>query len=47
MSRLKKGETEMILWLIAFFYYNVATEIMQQNEDHEPKSVDECRHRND
>ena len=28
------------------FAYNVATEIMQQDEDHEPKSVDECRQRN-
>jgi len=25
------------------FAYNVAIEIMQQDEDHESKSVDECR----
>ena len=29
------------------FAYNVATNIMQDNEDHEPQSVIECRQRND
>ena len=29
------------------FAYNVAIEIMQQDEDFEPKSVHECRQRND
>ena len=29
------------------FDYNVAIEIMQQGEDFEPKSVHECRQRND
>ena len=29
------------------FAYNVAIEIMQQEEDFEPKSVHECRQRND
>ena len=29
------------------FAYNVAIEIMQQDEDIEPKSVHECRQRND
>jgi len=29
------------------FAYNVAVEIMQQDEDLEPKSVNECRQRND
>ncbi|KAK4708501.1 hypothetical protein R3W88_029426 [Solanum pinnatisectum] len=29
------------------FGYNVVTEIMQQDEDHKPKSIDECRQRND
>ena len=29
------------------FYYNVAVEIMQQDEDLEPRSVNECRQRND
>ena len=29
------------------FAYNVATNIMQDNEDHEPQFVIECRQRND
>ena len=29
------------------FSYNVAVEIMQQGEDFEPKSINECRQRND
>ena len=29
------------------FAYNVATNIMQDNEDYEPKFVIECRQRND
>ena len=29
------------------FAYNVATNIMQDNEDHEPHFVIECRLRND
>ena len=29
------------------FSYNVAVEIMQQDEDLEPRSVNECRQRND
>ena len=29
------------------FAYNVAIEIMQQDEDFEPKSIHECTHRND
>ena len=29
------------------FAYAIAFEITEENEDHEPKSVDECRHRND
>ena len=29
------------------FTYNVATNIMQDNEDHEPQSIIECRQRND
>ena len=29
------------------FAYNVATNIMQDNEDHKPQSVIECRKRND
>ena len=29
------------------FAYNVALEIVNENEDHEPKSVEECRRRKD
>ena len=29
------------------FAYNVALEIIEDIEDHEPRSVEECRHRND
>ena len=29
------------------FAYNVALDIISENEDPEPKSVEECRHRND
>ena len=29
------------------FSYNIAVEIMQQDEDLEPRSVNECRQRND
>ena len=29
------------------FSYNVALEIIDHGEDHEPKTVEECRHRND
>ena len=29
------------------FAFLVAFEIIEENEDHEPKSIDECRHRND
>ena len=29
------------------FAYNVALDIMNENEDHEPRSVDECRRRPD
>ena len=29
------------------FAYNVTIEIMQQDEDLEPRSVNECRQRND
>ena len=29
------------------FAYNVATNIMQDNEDHEPQSIIECQQRND
>ena len=29
------------------FAYNVALDIMNEIEDFEPKSVEECRHRND
>ena len=29
------------------FAYNIANEIMQQDRDLEPKSIEECRERND
>ena len=47
MSLQERDGTDVKLLSLMYLQYAVAFKIIKENEDHEPKSIDECHRRND
>ena len=47
MYTREKNGIEIILLLTIFFVFQVASDIIRNDEDPKPRNMEECRHRND